>query len=231
MMTWAQIRQLYLQVCGDADAVKKEAYVHLSEANRHIGLLIDLPELNTRDQVTVQSGNDFVFVESLSPMFALLDMTNITDGVPMYPEVGGMTGRRRYLTTTGKPLTGPVTHYQRDGNRIWLRGTANVATTVEIRLQKHLDDLGDSDLNDSPIVPPQYHMAVVYAAAEKYFLLHPMVDMVGEIPVSRSEKYKAAKLEAITSQKAATVEEDRPRRETMRLSGYRLSARSRRGGR
>ncbi len=222
---------MYLQVSGDPDDAKQEANTHLSEANRHIGLLIDLPELNSRDQVTVQTGNDFVFVESLSPMFALLDMTNITDGVPMYPEVGGMTGRRRYITTTGKPLAGPVTHYQRDGNRIWLRGTANAPTTVEVRLQRHLDDIGDNDLNDSPIVPPQYHMAIVYAAAEKYYLLHPLVDMMGEIPVSRSEKYKAAKLEAVTSQKSAVVEEDRPRRETMRLSGYRLAARSRRGGR
>lgn len=225
-MTWAQIRQLYLQAAGNDPAARDEAYVHLSEGQRDIGLLIDLPEINSREQITVGAGNDFVFVESLTPLFAVLDMTNITDGVPMFPEIGGMTGRRRYITSTGQPLSGPVTHYQRDGNRIWLRNTAAVNTTLEVRLQRQLDDVDEGSLSDQPVPPTQYHMAIVYAAVEKFYLLHPKIETVGDIPVSMSEKYKTAKIEAIASRKVATVEEDRPRRETMRLSGYRLSPRS-----
>lgn len=230
-MTWAQLRMAYLQATGDETAGRQEGWMHLSEGHRDIGLLIDLPEVNVQEDLTITAGNDFFFVASLSPLFAVLDMSNITEGMPMYPEPGGMTGRRRYITSTGQPATGSVTHYQRDTDRIWVRSTPTVATTVRVRLQRHLDDITDSNLNEQPIVPPQYHMAIVYAAAEKYFLLHPKTEgsIVGDkvVPVDLAEKYKAAKIEAVASRKSAVAEEDRPRSETMRLRGYRLGARSR----
>lgn len=226
-MTWAQLRVLYLQAVGNDASSREEDWTHLSEGHRDIGLLVDLPEVNLQEDAVISSGNDFLFVSSLTPLFAILDMSNITEGTPMYPEPGGMTGRRRYLTNTGQPATGSVTHYQRDTDRIWVRSTPTAATTIRIRMQRHLSDISDADLNDQPIVPPQYHMAIVYAAAEKYFLLHPKIDMAGDIPVSKSETFKSAKVEAVTSRKAAVVEEDRARVETMRLRGYRLGVRSR----
>lgn len=191
-------------------------------------LLINAPETNAIvESVTVPSGQDYIFSATLgSDMFAILDVINTTDNYKALPEPQGMIGRSMLCTVGGKPASGPVTHYIRDGNKVWVRNTPTTDTTLQFRIMRVMPDLSDTDINDTPIVPSTYHMAIVYAAAESYYMFHPSTDMVNEVPVILSEKYKAAKMERISTQREAVMEEDRSRFEAYRVSGYRLGART-----
>lgn len=230
--SWAGIKLLYTQACGDTPRCKLEAWDHLAEAQRMLAAVIDVPELNAIDEsVVVSSGADYVATSSVDySIYAVLSCFNVTDGVPMFPEPSGMIGRRSYLTTTGKPNVARLTHYQRDGSRLYVRGTAEEDTTLQVRVQRQMPNLSDSDATSTPITPQHYDRAIVHKAAELYFLLHPGENQVtdGERSIQQSSKHRDAFRELATEPKSVRAEEDRPRQERFRLTRFRLSPRTRR---
>lgn len=228
--SWATIRDLYVQAAGDTPRGFQESWDHLAEAQRFVAAAVDVPELNAIDtDVSVTSGNDYVAISSFDyGVYAILDVFNVTDGVPMHPEPAGMMGRRAYLSTTGQPPAGSITHYQRDGARLYVRGTAAATTTLRVRFQRQMPDLSDSDASSVPITPQQYDRAIVHKAAELYYLLHPKENETGEGQLL-SSKHRAAYQELLSEPKSPRVDEDRPRQEVFRLSHFRPTPRSRRG--
>lgn len=226
-LTWAQIRQLYLQAVGDSEVGREEQYLHLSEGYREVASRVEVPELSAVDEaVIVRSEDDFVDIANVDfEIYALLDVYNVTGNYPMYIEPSGMTGRNRFLSNSGKPPSGSVTHWQRDGSRIWVRNTPSVDTTLRLRVRQQTPTISAAMLNDRPITPPQYDMAVVFAAVENFYNLHPKTETSGDQQVVLSQKYQASKEAKLAAPKDVRVEEDRAHAETMRLRGYRLRGR------
>lgn len=229
-MTWAQIRQLYLQAAGDSEVAREETYLHLSEGYRDVASRVDVPELSAIDaSVTVTATNDYVEVPTIDfQVYALLDVYNVTGNYPMYIEPAGMTGRNRFLSDSGKPPSGSVTHWQRDGTKIYVRNTPTVDTVLRLRVRQQTPTISASDLNSRPITPPQYDMAIVSAAAENFYTLHPKLDQAPDGQQPPSLKYRMAKEAKVAAPKDVRVEEDRAHAETMRLRGYSLRAGRRR---
>lgn len=228
-MTWAQIRLAFLQAVGDSEAARdpNELYIHLSEGYREVASRVDVPELSAVDEaVVVKSGSDFVDVGNVDfDIYALLDVYNVTGNYPMYIEPAGMTGRNRFLSSNGQPPSGSVTHWQRDGSRVWVRNTPSADTTLRLRVRQQTPTITSAMLNDRPITPPQYDMAVVFAAVENFYNLHPKIESDGNQQVILSQKYQAAKEAKLAAPRDVRVEEDRAHAETMRLRGYRLRGR------
>lgn len=226
-LTWAQIRQLYLQAVGDSEVGREEQYLHLSEGYREVASRVEVSELSAVDEaVIVRSGDDFVDIANVDfEIYALLDVYNVTGNYPMYIEPSGMTGRNRFLSNGGKPPSGSVTHWQRDGSRIWVRNTPSADTTLRLRVRQQTPTISAAMLNDRPITPPQYDMAVVFAAVENFYNLHPKTETSGDQQVVLSQKYQASKEAKLAAPKDVRVEEDRAHAETMRLRGYRLRGR------
>lgn len=232
LKTWATMRLEFLQLVGDSQVAREEAWGHLSEGYRSVATHkdVEVPELNAFDEaVTVTAGNDFVAVSSIDlRVFAILDGFNVTQGFEIYQEPGGMVGRNRFLDTTGKPPAGEITNYQRDGVRVYVRNTPSVDTVLRFRVRQQTPVLTAADANGSPLTPSEYDSAILFGAAESFYLYHPKTDMVDEHPVILSDKYRAARQIKIAEVKPTKAVEDKSRRETMRLRGYRLAPRSRR---
>jgi hypothetical protein len=226
-MTWAQIRMAFLQAAGDSEQAREEAALHVSEGYREIAAGSDVPELAAIDSlVPVPAGVDYTDVAAVDfSVYALLDAYNVTGGYPLYPEPGGMTGRNRFMGTTGIPPLGTITNYQRDGGRIYWRNTpaSDAQIRLRVRLQTPTITLAADTLNESPITPAQYDMAIVWAAAESYYTLHPKNEVDGaQAPTPLSQKYRDAKQAKLSVVVNPRVEEDRAHSEVMRLRGYRM---------
>jgi hypothetical protein len=231
--TWAQIRKNYLQGTGDAHAAASEAYGHISAAHRRVASdpRIDVPELAAiDDSVIILAGSDYTEVSSIDPdLYAVLTVVNKTDGRLIYPEPGGMTGRSRYFEAgTGKPPTGSITHYQRDGSRLWVRNTPSADTVLTVRLRRQVPDITEADLNSSPLTPAQYDWAIIWYAVGNYLSVHPQPNEHGE-PGNADQRYFAMAEAEIGRQVNPRKDEDRPRLEPLRLRGYSLRPRSRWG--
>lgn len=231
-MTWAQILKRYIAACGDTPAARDEAFDHLTEGGRAVAndaALAELPDLMGIDEsvvITADTDNALISTIDLN-VFAIQNVFNKTEGFPMNPEPGGMIGRQRYLETTGLPPSGSVTHYVRDGVRLYVRQTPTANTTLMVRVRRAVVTLTNSDLNLSPITPPQYDEAIIFHAAANYFLSHPREDVAGEGQPSFSQKYLAAAALKLVTPKVAPAVEDKARiNETMRLRGYSLQPRS-----
>lgn len=238
MARWANILKLYVQMAGDTPVAYQERHLHLADAQRLIGGEVDVPELAAIDtSVTVLAGADYVETSSIDySIYAVLDVFNVTEGIPMYPEPGGMTGRRMYLEqATAKPAVASLTHYQRDGTKIYVRGTAETNTTIQVRVQRQMPDLTDADLlTGDPILPQQYDRALAHRAAGLYFLTHPRENRAtgegseGADGFMQSQAHEGAASRLVAGVKSPRVEEDRARNERFRLSRFRAAPRSRR---
>lgn len=229
-MTWNLIRKLFLQAVGDNASAREEAWLHLTQALRLVTTdpAVDVPELAVIDDTfVITASTDFTEMASLDfDSFAILDVFNKTKGYPIDPEPGGMTGRRRYLDTTGKPPAGEVTHYVRDGTKLYVRSLPSENTTLIVRARRQVSALSDADLNTSPITPEQYDWPIIYHAASNYFSVHPAA---GEDGPDMAERFAARAKNQIGGLQNVRAVEDKPHRGTMRLRGYRLSPRTRFG--
>lgn len=228
-MTWAQIRLLWLTAVGDNAAAREEAWLHLTQAHRLVTSdpNIDIPELAVIDtSVTIAAAADSIEMSTLDfDTFALLDGFNKTQGYPIHPEPGGMTGRRQYLDTTGKPPSGTITHYCRDGSKLYVRNTPAAETILILRARKQVAALSDADLNLSPLTPEQYDWPILYHAASNYHSVHPGSEDQPDLAGRFRSMAKGQTLD-LTNVRAL---EDKPHRGTTRLRGYNLSPRSRWG--
>ncbi len=226
-MTWGQLRIGFLQATGDSESAREEAYMHLSEGYREIASRVDVPEMNAIDSaVVVPAGADFVEVSTIDfETYALLDVYNVTGNFPVFIEPAGMTGRNRFLSNNGVPPSGSLTNFQRDGTKIYIRNVPTVDTTLRLRIRLQTPTITIALLNSRPITPPQYDMAILFAAVENFYNLHPRIEGEGSQQIILSQKYQAAKEAKLAAPADVRVEEDRSHSETMRLRGYRLGGR------
>lgn len=229
---WNTLRELAIRACGGTPRAVDEAWSHLSEAHRLLASQLDVPELAAiATSVTLPANNESVAISTISStVYAILDIYNVTDGIPMYPEPAGATGRRSFLTNTGLPYAGVPTHYVHDGTTLYVRGLPTQDTQLRVRYQRQMPDLSGADGSSAPITPQQYDRALVHKAAELYFLLHPNENLLrdGDRTTQQSDKHGAAFDKLVGDPNSVRVEENMARVGRFRLSGFRMAPSSRR---
>lgn len=229
MSTWGQLRQKYLSAVGKRDAAEQEAWDHLSEGYRRVASRLDLPELRVPDAIVTVAEDDYYF-EHDCDAYAIRSLFNATDGTPMHEESGNMSGYNRFLepSATGTPMPprGVPTRYFRAGNKVYFRDRANEEKKIVVQFDLQVPDVTVADINNHPATPAQYDLAIVYAAARSYFLVHPEQNVAPDGQQKPSESLTAAIDEVLTRSKDPVEIESKNERLTIRVAGYRYTPRS-----
>lgn len=175
-MNWAEIRRLFISTCGQAPAATAEAYRHLTEGLSTISARLDLEEAESIDYgVATVASTDYVNLPS--DLYHIIHVFELSSGQELEPEPGGIRGRANYLAqTTGMPSEGPPRWYARSGQKLYLRPTPDAATyTIKVRGKAQMTELTEADLGSDPVLPQQYHMAIMWAAAISFLQTHPKI--------------------------------------------------------
>lgn len=239
-LTWAEIRKAFLDITGRTGDAEAQAYVFLTEGYRRLLRQVKDPEAFTaEDTATVAADSedateflDYILMSSINAngLIHIDSALNLTDGIRMEIEPGGMPGRDRYLGklrtgfTRSKPGFGPPRYFVSYGDRVYLRPTPSVSTTILFRYRTSPAPLTSSDLNSSPATPDRYDWAIVYLAAEAYFQAHP--EQASEQRSAQMFADSATRLIHEPVQRIA--EEEKTSYQRIRLGGYRFSPMSRR---
>ena len=227
-LTYAKMRQFYLQGTGDSEAAQEESYDHLTEGLRKVSSQTDVPESEALDeQVTVKANTDRTLVSSIDfDAYAINDIYNVTDGVPMYPEPNGASGRRLYLIAGGLPPIGNVTHWVRDGSYIFVRYMPGSDTVLRIRGRRQSSPITMSNLNEVSPLPAQYDWPIIWSAILNFVNLHDApTGVTAEEWLAKANKLRASIQDGMQKIEPR-VEEDRTIRSTTRLRGYSTAPRS-----
>ena len=221
--TWAQIRDFYLGVAGKSTESVAEAYDHLTVGYRRLASLVDVEELYQPDaRLSVADGGDFVSLPG--DVFALYYVFNLTHGLKMQPEEGGMRGRSRYLeASTGQPPQGIVSFYARAGGRLYLRDSARGKQDFKLQYKLAPPDVTPASLADHPLTPPHLDWSLVWFAAANYYAAHPEKETYpgeGGGPTISAQALEARSMALIGEPKPPKAHESNDRREWVRQRGY-----------
>lgn len=239
-LTWGEIRKAFLDIAGRSGDAEKQAYVFLTEGYRRLLRQTDTPEAFTAEDTVAVGADpedateflDYVPMSDLNTngIVHIDSALNLTDGIRMEIEEGGMPGRDRYLAklrtgfTRSKPGFGPPRFFVSYGERIYLRPCPSSATTILFRYRTEPAALTSADLNSSPTTPNRFDWAIVYLAAEAYLQAHPEQVTEQRNPAA----FKQSAMELIHEPKQRTAEEEKTSYRRYRLSGFRFSPMSRR---
>lgn len=229
MSTWGELRKKFLGAVGKRNSAEQEAWDHLSEGYRRVASQLDLPELRVPDAtVTVALGDHYFDYDC--DAYAIRSIFNSTDGQPMHQESGGLAGYNRFLEAssagTPKPPSGTPTRYVRAGNRVYFRDRAARETIFVVQFDLQVPEITASNINEHPVTPAQYDLAIVYLAVRAYFLAHPDEDTSPEGQPSPSRKMADAAEEILARSKDPVAIESKAERTVVRVTGYRLLPRS-----
>jgi hypothetical protein len=235
-MTFARIRESFLQNVGKSPASAQEAWDHITEGYREALRQGDFPEV-FREEVRLSvdldeehPGEFLDYVELPCDYMTIYSVFNEEIGAPVNFEPSGWRGRQRFLQlstpkdTRAKPPCGEVRWMVPMGTRIYLRDTPNSDTTLAISYRIQPPTLSDSDANDHPRTPPQADWAIVWFAAANYYKAHPQIEGASQLR-SELEQQAQAKLHARYN---PDVEVEKTAFNRMRVAGYRWTPRSRR---
>lgn len=219
-MKWSEIRNLYLRACKGSEDAVHESYQHLTYSYRKLCALMELPELHVPDaEVTANSTEDFVEIDP--DVYAIDYVIHVKDGHRLDPEPGGMRGRSRYFESgETRPPLGIPNFYQRRGHRIYLRDTPRENTLLKISFRLHPPPVTADVLDEHPITPQEYDMALATYAAGSYFVLHPPENSDGMVDYQRGANLQSAAFSDVTGNRKATAEENMDRRQWTVQSGY-----------
>jgi hypothetical protein len=178
-MIWREIREHSINACGQTSEAAAEFFAHAHSAIRELYAGIDVAELEADGKkLPVKAGDDRVAFPT--DIYAIADCFNLTTGERVEPEEEGRRGRSKFLEeTTGQPPSGTVYRYVRSGNHLLLRDTADVATLLSISYKLHPPPITDSDLDASPLAPPQYDWPTIWLITSNYYGVHPVFDKEG----------------------------------------------------
>lgn len=241
-MTWATIKDMYLEATGNNPKAEQEWSVHQTEGYRRVAGELDIPELRQPEASFVIAADgsggwlDYFELAGECDVYAIESLHNSTDGLLMLPEPGGMSGRSRHLeptdddTTRPRPPAGTPQWWVREGSRIYVRDRPQRSTRIEIRFHIQVPQITAADLDDHPLTPQQYDRALVLAAAESFYEMHPKENRpVGDQEGSplASQFFSGAAAGAMARKSPRSIE-DRTSTSAMRLAGFSVTPRSRR---
>jgi hypothetical protein len=238
-MVFRDIRELYRQATQEDPRADQAWTLHLTEGYRKVASMLDVPELRQPEASFViqedpaTSGEYLDYFDTDADVYAISNLFNATSGQTMHPEPGGMAGRDRYLEPTGddtsrpRPPAGEVTHWTRQGNRIYVRDRPKISTRIEIRFHIQVPLLSESMLEEHPRTPDQYDLAIAQAAAESFYSVNPAINrMSPEGGGLWSQFFGGEASRKVAEPKDPRALEDRTSQEVWRLAGYSTSPRS-----
>lgn len=231
-LTFGKLRQMFLESAGDTAAAQREAWIHLQEGYQRVAAELDVPELTQPDaQVTIPvnpavSGDFLDYVEVNCNLQAIRSVFNVTEGHVVHLEDGDGRGRDRYLQAGGLPPEGSVVRAVRMGNRLYVRDRPSVETTLKVIFKVQVPDLDSTFEAKHPLVPAQYHLAVLHKALESYFAVHPDRNEGGFRSYAPAREHGAQAQATMALTKDPKKYEDAAKRGRFRLGGYRFSPRS-----
>ena len=248
-MTWGQIRRSYIEAAGDSTAARQESFAHLTQGFREVVQFADEPELFSEmvyevpeDPLIPDQFQDFIEIDE--NIYHIDSFFNLTVSAPVYLEPSGMQGRDRYIdanpdiptTTTEdvrdhpKPPPGQVRWYWRHGSRIYLRDSPDRKTKLRIRWKVQPDAIVEADINDHPFSPAHLDWAIVWKSAANYYKAHRDQNMPVEGGPLLSQYYDTQADQLIKRPVSVMGEEEKTSFHRIRVAGYRITPRTRRGG-
>lgn len=235
-MTWGELRDLFFAATGETGIADKEVWTHLTEGYRRVASHpgVEVPELTNPDSTftiteATSGGEDWPdFFEVACDVYAIKSLYNETDGYPMYPESGGMTGRERFLEAGGSPPRGGVRWWVREGTRIYVREAPEADTAVRIRFKTQVPQLDSTYASKHPLTPPQYELAILNFALESFNTIHKPKNQEGNPLLSVARDHREQAQSILDRSIDPRAIEDRSRHQRIRLAGYRFTPQSRR---
>lgn len=220
-MNWAEIRKLFLRSVGETTGAAEEWSIHVTEGYRRTCSRLNVRELETTVDKDTSDGIDYILLPT--DVYHVIEVVNLTSGWPLVPEEAGVRSRSRYFEADeSKPAEGEPTNYVLTGEKMFLRPTPDDTYTLRLRYRIQVPQVGMADMASEPIIPEQYHMAIVHASALSYLRTHLDADQVD--PGAQSPSMRAEQ-----AFQAALVEPDLPKdrerfdqRGRMYLKGFRL---------
>lgn len=233
-LTWGQMRKRYLSSVGDIPSADAEAWQHLTEGLRRLCRHVDVPELQQIATVTLSTGDHYFDMDC--DAFTIRSIFNCTDGIMMHREEGGFAGRQRYIDPAApadpKPFAGSPTHWVRTGNRIYVRGTCEASTVIQVHYEVQPEPVDVSDIDSHAITPAQYDTVIVHFAVSDFYTSHAMANRPrGESTLLPSAIADRAAFSLLDDLKKPLEIETRAERGNIRLAGFQMTPRSRRGRR
>ena len=202
-MNWAQIRKLYLRSVGETTAAAEEWSLHVSEGYRRACSRLNVRELETAIDLTTLDGQDYLLLPA--NVYHVIECVNLTSGWPLAPEENGVRSRSRYFDADEeKPAEGEPTNYVLTGDKMFLRPTPDGAYELRLRYRIKPPTIGEADMGSEPVIPAQYHMAIVHGATVSYLRTHIEADQVP--PGAQSPSLRAE-----NSFQSALMEPDLPK--------------------
>lgn len=172
-LNWGRICDLYLSAVGESGAAVAEQFLHVNEGRRQVYAKLEVEELEETDiQVIAVVSQDYL--ETPIELEWILSLVNVNNGQKLTAEPGGMRMREQYCAPgTGKPAEGAPQWWVRSNRRIYLRPTPDQRYVFRIFGKTRGTEITREMLEESPLIPADYHMAIVYAAAVSFLRLHP----------------------------------------------------------
>ena len=116
------------------------------------------------------------FIEMPVEFRSVYTIVNSQTGEKLMAETDGMRGRMRYCEPdTGRPAEACPQWWVVANGRIYLRPTPAEMYTLRVLGKMRPPEVSRDTLDDEPIIPPEYHMALAFAAAVSFLRLHPEV--------------------------------------------------------
>lgn len=171
-MTWREIRQQAINACGQTSEAGAEFPALATAAVRELYAVIDVPELEKENRLTVRKGHDRVAFPA--DVFGIHHVFNLTTGERVEPEEEGVRGRSKFLEeTTGQPPEGSVHRYVRSGANLLVRDRADEDTSLQLAYKIIPPAVTDGVLDAQPLAPAQYDWPTIWMIASVYYSLHP----------------------------------------------------------
>lgn len=221
-MTWEELIDIYLRSCRTKEDAYAERFIHMNYALGQVAQKVRLPELlgHNLDLVTVEE-QDWITLPR--QVYSVEHSSYIPTGTKLKKEPAGMRGRRRfYEPGEERPPLGDPHHWQDSDGRLWLRDTPReTGKRISISYRKRPDEITEADLDDEPIVRPEWQMALPLFAASNFYRIHPDENKETLTPdYTRSRELASQGDGELGLKLEPQNEESRDRNEYVRQRGY-----------
>lgn len=231
-MTIEEILHLFLKGAGNTPEAGIEKWIHLNESQRLLCGLLDLPQLHARTTLSTVANQDYVTIDDTA-VYNVDWVVQRSTGRKLDPEPGGQRGRSRFFEVgqNRPPINANLTYWASmgvagGGTRVYLRDTPDAIYTLDISYRQHPPTWSDAtSKSGSPILPLQYHMALVRGAIGSYLQLHPPPLPEGGVDYSRGASMMEAVQAEITTPRNVVAEEQKDRRDYLQQAGYSFNIR------
>lgn len=180
---------------------------------------IDVPELFQPDaRQSTTANQDYIDIDC--DVYYISSIVDLSTGQRLDEEPEGNMGRSKFLGTNGKPPTGSLRYWMRQGKRIYLRDTPGSVVELRLQYKVHPPEITNADWGKYPMTPNQYDEAVLWLALSKFYSLHPPKLPDGQNDYGRSDSLLQKAMLKIQSNEDIKAKEGKARNAYAQQPGY-----------